>query len=88
MGGKVLMAGKPFAPIYDLALQVAGGPPREQVLAIGDGPETDIKGAAAYGLACIFISGGINEDHDTEADVRRRYPKAHIVKAMRELAWG
>ena len=88
IGGEVLMAGKPFAPIYDLALQVAGSPPREKVLAIGDGPETDIKGAAAYGLSCVFISGGINESHDAEDEVRRLYPQAHIVKAMRELSWG
>ncbi|MDE2383474.1 MAG: TIGR01459 family HAD-type hydrolase [Alphaproteobacteria bacterium] len=88
MGGKVLMAGKPFAPIYELALQVAGGVPKAQVLAIGDGPDTDIKGALQNGLACVFISGGINEGDDAEADVRRRYPRAKIIHAMRELYWS
>jgi HAD superfamily hydrolase (TIGR01459 family) len=87
MGGKVLMAGKPFAPIYDVALEMAGGPPREQVLAIGDGPETDVKGAAANGLACVFITGGINEDADAEGIARLRHPTAQILRAMPELYW-
>ena len=54
-GGEVVMAGKPFAPIYDLALaearRITGRDiDRPDILAIGDGPETDIRGAADYGL--------------------------------------
>ncbi|MDP1701796.1 MAG: TIGR01459 family HAD-type hydrolase, partial [Aestuariivirga sp.] len=53
MGGAVLMAGKPYEPIYNLALQIAGTISgreieKSKVLAIGDGPETDIKGAADF----------------------------------------
>ena len=88
MGGKVLMAGKPFAPIYDLALSRAGTVERAHVLAIGDGPDTDIKGAAQNGLACIFISGGINTSSDPETEVRAKYPLANIVAAMPELYWS
>ncbi len=56
MGGTVLMAGKPYEPIYNLALQTAGTIAGRQiekskVLAIGDGPETDIKGAADFGIS-------------------------------------
>ena len=87
MGGKVLMAGKPFAPIYDLALSRAGTADRTQVLAIGDGPDTDIKGAAQNKLACVFISGGINTSANPEAEVRAKYPQANIVAAMPELYW-
>jgi len=87
MGGKVLMAGKPFSPIYNVALQLAGRPDKAQVLAIGDGPETDIKGAVANGLACVFISGGINTEPGAETEVRTKYPEARILRAMAELAW-
>ena len=88
MGGTVWMAGKPFAPIYDVALVLAACTDKGQVLAIGDGPETDIKGALAYGVACVFISGGINSSADAEGEVRRKYPEADIVRAMPELYWG
>jgi len=60
MGGRVLMAGKPYAPIYDLALKEAGGAERSRVLCIGDGVITDIKGAADQGLDCLFIAKGIH----------------------------
>jgi HAD superfamily hydrolase (TIGR01459 family) len=69
LDGPVLMAGKPYAPIYDLALaeaeRLAGRPlARERVLCIGDGLPTDVKGAADQGLDCLFIGGGI---HGAEA---------------------
>ncbi len=88
MGGEVLMAGKPFAPIYDAALELAGNPARTSVLAIGDGPETDIKGAAANDLSCLFITGGINTSSTIVADVKSRYPGAQIMGSMLELDWA
>lgn len=65
MGGTVLTAGKPFAPIYDLALdrleeQLGRRPDRGEVIAIGDGVPTDIAGAAGAGLDTLFITGGIH----------------------------
>lgn len=65
LGGPVIMAGKPFAPIYDLALSeaasLAGGPvARQRVLAVGDGVPTDVLGAQAQGLDCLFIADGIH----------------------------
>lgn len=65
LGGAVLMAGKPYGPIYDLALAEAaalkGGPvDRSRVLCIGDGVITDVKGAHDQGLACLFIAKGIH----------------------------
>lgn len=65
LGGRVIMAGKPFAPIYDLAREAAraaapaGTPPR-RVLAIGDAVATDVKGANAQGLDCLFVAEGIH----------------------------
>jgi len=62
MGGKVLMAGKPYAPIYELALHEAGDTPKARVLCIGDGVITDVKGAGDQGLDCLFIARGIHGD--------------------------
>jgi len=87
MGGEVIMAGKPFAPIYDLALQKAGHPPRDKVMVIGDGPETDVRGAELQGLACYFVSGGINTAADPEAEVRAKFPQVKIVASSPELVW-
>ncbi len=65
LGGEVIMAGKPFAPIYDLAIAEAAkltGKPvdRSRVLCIGDGVITDVKGAQDQNLACLFIAKGIH----------------------------
>jgi HAD superfamily hydrolase (TIGR01459 family) len=67
MGGRVTMAGKPFAPIYDLALAEAErllsrAVDRSRVLCIGDGVVTDVLGAEAQGLDCLFIAQGIHGD--------------------------
>ena len=96
LGGHVLMAGKPYEPIYDLALQKAGaiaghGIERSKVLAIGDGPETDIKGAADYGLAAVLIADGVTDASDgldaTLARVEAVVPHARIVKILHHLVW-
>ena len=65
LGGPVLMAGKPFAPIYDLALVEAetllGRPlDRRRVLCVGDGIITDVKGANAQDLDLLFVAAGIH----------------------------
>ena len=65
LGGSVVYAGKPYAPIYDRALAVAegvrGGPiEKRRVLAIGDGMKTDIAGATRAGLDALFVTGGIH----------------------------
>lgn len=92
IGGNVLMAGKPFTPIYDLAVATSEklrgkSVSKSQILAIGDGPDTDIKGAADYGLSCVLITGGINAGSDILADVQRRVPHAKILKSLPELDW-
>ena len=67
LGGRVIMAGKPFGPIYELALKEAedllGRPvDRSRVLCIGDGVVTDVLGANAQGLDCLFVAQGIHGD--------------------------
>lgn len=60
LGGRVTWYGKPFPPIYHYALGLAGNPPADEVLAIGDGLPTDIVGAARQGFDAIFVAGGIH----------------------------
>ena len=67
MGGEVLYAGKPHRPIYDAALAKAAArlnkdTPRGRVLAIGDSVRTDLKGAQAYGIDCLFVTAGIHAE--------------------------
>ena len=63
LGGEVLLFGKPRATIYQLArkmaLEIRGGTSDKRTLCVGDGIETDIRGAAGQGLASLFVSGGI-----------------------------
>lgn len=65
IGGPTVYFGKPHGPIYDLAIarlgEVTGGRiERRGILAIGDGLNTDIAGAAAAGIDALFIVGGIH----------------------------
>ncbi|MEQ9144055.1 MAG: TIGR01459 family HAD-type hydrolase [Parvibaculaceae bacterium] len=64
IGGRAHYFGKPHAPIYDLArarLKDLTG--REvadsELLAVGDGLLTDIKGANEQGIDALFVTGGI-----------------------------
>ena len=65
-GGKVIMAGKPFAPIYVRALELArefcggGNKSSHPVLVIGDTMATDIKGAHLQGYDSLFVTAGIH----------------------------
>jgi HAD superfamily hydrolase (TIGR01459 family) len=65
LGGRVVMAGKPYAPIYELAYrelaQLTGKPSdTSRILAIGDGVGTDIRGAGQQGLDRVFIASGMH----------------------------
>lgn len=60
LGGRVEWYGKPFPAIYRHALKLAGNPPTDEVLAIGDGLQTDILGAARMGFDAVFVAGGIH----------------------------
>ena len=100
MGGEVLYAGKPYRPIYELALakvQAAAGRKiaASRVLAIGDSVRTDLKGARSVGVDFLFVTSGI---HAEELGGRAR-PDSKALNAtfaaagdrpkavMRELTW-
>jgi HAD superfamily hydrolase (TIGR01459 family) len=101
LGGRVIMAGKPFGPIYALALTEAerllGRPvDRSRVLCIGDGVVTDVLGANRQALDCLFIAQGIHGDaargEDGRIDPARAAAlltaeTAHARYASLELRW-
>src|SRR5215475_2050166 len=64
-GGEVLYCGKPHAPIYEAAVVKAAylrgrAPSLHRVLAVGDSVHTDLAGAAAFGLDCIFVTSSLH----------------------------
>lgn len=64
-GGDVTIPGKPHAPIYasavgELGLLLGEMPMRREILAIGDGLPTDIRGAVEQDLDVLFITAGIH----------------------------
>jgi len=87
LGGRTLIAGKPFAPIYEAAFEAAAemlGRPvaRSEALAIGDGALTDLKGAAARGIDMVFITSGIHaaeygSAHAPDAERLARFLESH-----------
>jgi HAD superfamily hydrolase (TIGR01459 family) len=65
LGGRAVMAGKPYAPIYEMALAQAeaelGRPiDAQRVLCVGDGLPTDVRGANARNLDILFVANGIH----------------------------
>jgi HAD superfamily hydrolase (TIGR01459 family) len=100
MGGEVLYAGKPYRPIYELALakaEAAAGRKisLKRVLAIGDSVRTDLRGAHGFGIDFMFVTSGI---HAEDLGGRER-PDTGALKAtfaaagdmpravMRQLTW-
>ena len=100
MGGEVLYAGKPYRPIYDLALEkakISAGReiPRTRVLAIGDSVRTDLKGARTAGIDFLFVTAGIHAEElggrdnpDAKALTATFAAAGDMPKAvMRNLVW-
>ncbi|MEE4208279.1 MAG: TIGR01459 family HAD-type hydrolase [Parvularcula sp.] len=98
LGGKVILGGKPHPPIYELARALVTktlGKTPERMLAIGDGLDTDIRGANDQGIDVVFVADGIfAEDarhegslasHKLEAILAER--GVHADFAMDTLAW-
>lgn len=66
MGGEAMYFGKPHPPIYDMArrkLAALGVSEDARVLAIGDGINTDVAGAAGEGIDGLFILNGLAAGH-------------------------
>lgn len=97
MGGPVTYAGKPYLPIYDLALQWVAkhrgaAIDKTNVLAIGDGVRTDILGAARAGIASVYIASGVSMPQGGSLDGATLSamfddPDVQPIAAMGELNW-
>ncbi len=99
LGGEVIYAGKPYKPIYDLALALVmakrgAALPRHRIIAIGDGIRTDIAGAAAQNIDSVFVASGVHVAGGREAALNSTVVggifeqcKARPVAAMRHLSW-
>lgn len=73
IGGKVSWYGKPYPAVYDYALRLAGEPARDRVLAVGDGLQTDMLGAAKMGFDAVFVTGGIHAGEPFPEDFAERH---------------
>jgi HAD superfamily hydrolase (TIGR01459 family) len=90
IGGAVVYYGKPHRPIYDVVLSSLAGAKRP--LAIGDGLNTDIKGANAMGFDALFVADGIHGEDVAEFTGRHMaelFARSGVQAkaAMRALVW-
>lgn len=96
-GGAVRYFGKPHAPVYQQAVarvsEAAGRDfPRARILAIGDGPATDIRGAAENGFDSLFVAGGLaaetllDEDGAVRCDRLPDYFSEHNIEPTYTIA--
>ncbi|MEP3048538.1 MAG: TIGR01459 family HAD-type hydrolase [Roseibium sp.] len=65
LGGEVTILGKPHAPMYQTAMKrlenLFGAPvSKRDVLAVGDGLPTDIRGAVSQDIDVLFVTAGIH----------------------------
>ena len=96
LGGTVSYAGKPFQPIYDLALEIGSDTrgksiAKDRVLAIGDGVSTDIAGASNFGIRSVFIASGVdvNANENVGAAAARLFANssAQPIAVMNGFNW-
>ncbi|NBV06942.1 MAG: TIGR01459 family HAD-type hydrolase [Proteobacteria bacterium] len=59
MDGRVLYYGKPFPKVYEMVCEMFDCLKSDKIIAVGDGMETDIKGAVDFGIDCALVTGGI-----------------------------
>lgn len=95
LGGRVIYAGKPYLPVYERAFEMIGearGRPvsHAATLAIGDGINTDIKGALAAGIRPVFVASPVHmHEPMTPGGVEKAMSAlaGRPVAAMSALAW-
>ncbi len=90
IGGAVVYAGKPWRPIYDMAMEIAGNIVRDRVLAIGDSIRTDMRGAHNCGFDALFIEGVISATERKDGKtIEAVFTEAGIrpVGVQKSLVW-
>ena len=91
IGGEVVNIGKPFSPIFDEAISLINKTKKiekSRILVIGDGLETDIKGANLIGLDSLLVLGGLfsnnSKDKIIESIENKQIYPSYFVN---ELKW-
>ena len=96
LGGEVAYAGKPHAPIYAAALDIAARVcgrriEKGRVLAIGDGVATDIRGASNIGIRSVYVASAVNLARGTQlsdaADALFANEAVKPIGVMTALTW-
>ena len=91
IGGKVVNIGKPFSPIFDKAVNLIKGINENQnprTIVIGDGLETDIKGANILKMDSLLVLGGLFAS-ESERNIIEVLKKKNIFPSYytEELKW-
>ena len=85
MGGKIIYPGKPHSAIYAYAqkrLEAMGvrcAP--EEILCIGDNPDTDLRGALTHEMGALYVGTGINHDPNCSDEDFRLMANASLEAA-------
>jgi HAD superfamily hydrolase (TIGR01459 family) len=94
MGGRVDYAGKPHPAVYARAFaeidRINGAPvPRDKILAIGDGVNTDIRGAASCGIPSVYIASRVHLSEPLSAGALAQLFAADLrpIAAQSRLKW-
>lgn len=95
IGGDVVYYGKPHLPVYEATLakaRASAGREIKRPLAVGDGLETDIRGANRAGLDALFIADGVHGEElgDLSPEtLAKLFAKSGVSAraAMRALVW-
>jgi HAD superfamily hydrolase (TIGR01459 family) len=102
-GAPVIYAGKPYPPIYWLALETINrlaqtDLAQSEVLAIGDGVNTDMAGAAEVGIDAVFVASRLHVPSNSGEGGGDTLDRRHLAElfahaktrplgAMRALKW-
>ncbi|MBR0654911.1 TIGR01459 family HAD-type hydrolase [Plastoroseomonas arctica] len=93
-GGRVLEIGKPDPTVYGPVLAALGDPALSRVLAVGDTPHTDLAGAKAAGIDCLWAMTGLAGDaygpdpHPALLDREAAHHGVTPIAAVRSLVWA
>jgi HAD superfamily hydrolase (TIGR01459 family) len=95
LGGAAVYFGKPYPAIYETTLaaaRAAAGHALARPLAVGDGMETDMRGANRMGIDTLFIADGIHGEEIPQLtaaamDAFSAAAGVTVQAALRALVW-
>jgi len=88
-GGTSMYFGKPHKPIYDLALKklhdIEPTITKSEIVCIGDGILTDIRGGLSYSLDTLFVSGGLSDQDTGTINGAKSPSKEKLTKFLQKM---